>query len=183
MAYTAPTTITTGQLVTAALMNAEWVENIKYLANPAHVEAWHGANQSITNSTWSALTFTAADLVDTQSMHDTVTNPSRITIPTGWGGIYILEVAVYWGPSATGQRALGFRKNGSGAQPNLPGYIEQPSGGAGGFAQTLLSKAKLAAGDYVEAFVYQSSGGALNVLTGVGTTNTPFFSATWIGLG
>ena len=44
------------------------------------------ATQSIADITLTAVSFTAADSWDTDSIHSTSTNPSRLTVPSGLGG-------------------------------------------------------------------------------------------------
>lgn len=177
MAYSSPATVVTATTITSA-----WGNSVKaatdYLANPPACRVTNNAVQSIANAAWTALTFNT-ELFDTNSMHDTVTNTSRITITTA--GLYTVSVGVAFAANATGGRACGVRKNGTGTTgPTEGGVLIQAvtvtDGTYVGYAVTV----KLAAADYIEAVVFQRSGGALNSSVSDGL---PVFSATWIGLG
>lgn len=136
------------------------------------------ANQSITNTTWTALTYDQ-ETYDTDNMHSLVTNPTRITVNTP--GLYLLTANVIFVPNATGNRLTGFRKNTLSPTDPTEGFV----GGAAVTAAneagyTLTQVVKAIATDYWEVMVWQSSGGALNasIIDG-GLT----FTATWIGRG
>jgi hypothetical protein len=112
---------------------------------------------NVANATQTAVSFDN-ELVDTNNFHSTVTNPTRITIPTGYGGKYNICASSYWNTSAGGgTRGSRIYKNGANFidfGTNLSGNSEYPSI----FWNAVIS---LAAGDYIEFYVSQSSGGAL----------------------
>lgn len=175
MPYTSPATVVTGTTITST-----WGNSVKtaadYLANPPACRVFHSTTQSATSAVALTLAFNS-ERYDTNTMHDTVTNNSRITMNTA--GLYLVTAHVAFAANATGQRDLYI-------QLNATTYIAMattPSIGAGG--ETFLSVAtayKFAAGDYVIARVFQNSGGALNV-NGSSVAYGCEFSATWIGLG
>lgn len=179
MVYTAPTTIITAQLVTAALMNAEWVENIKFLANPPACRVYHNAAQSIASNTMTVIAFNS-ERYDTATMHDTATNNSRITIPVA--GLYLVTFHGQFTDASdytTGQSRI-----------MLNGTTRIADGPAGpavaavtDFITGVWTVYKFAAGDYIQAFVLQRNGAAAarNLLSF--GNNTPEFSATWVGFG
>src|SRR6185312_11200803 len=87
------------------------------------------------------------------TMHDTSTNNSRVTIPTGGDGLYLIIASTSYLQDSAGTDGLlklSIRKNGS----TLVKTVSQAQGIAsvtqGVQATTLLS---LAATDYVEAYV------------------------------
>lgn len=117
---------------------------------------------SVPNTTNTTLPLDAEDY-DTDGFHAPGTNPSRITIPAGFGGIYVVtytvETATPGGASAV---ATWIQKNGvSGTRYAGDGANNSPS-------QTVPTKGSLLmsliAGDYIEIGVFHSSGGALNFL-------------------
>lgn len=117
---------------------------------------FHDANQSIDDSTVTALAFNS-ERFDTDGIHDTATNNSRLTCATA--GTYLIGASVEWASSATGNRNLSLRLNGTTflvgvAQTALTGATTQ---------QQFATLYDLAAADYVECMVFQTSGGALNV--------------------
>jgi hypothetical protein len=114
--------------------------------------------QSIATATNTVLTFDSEDF-DTDGFHDNSTNTSRLTIPTGLGGYYLVSVNLAIQANATGLRSGLIKKNNSDIA--LFPDISPISGIAypGYSYQTILN---LAAGDYLEVLVYQTSGGNLN---------------------
>jgi hypothetical protein len=174
MGYSAPTTITTSQLVTAALMNADWVGNIAFLANPPACRVYHNASQALTTAVEFTLAFNS-ERFDTNSMHDTVTNNSRITFNTA--GIYVVTAQVSFANNATGYRHIAIYAN------NTTYLALQNATAMNGDNHYLVvtTTYKFAVADYVQAKVLQTSGGNLNAT--VNTNFSPEFSAVWVGLG
>ena len=109
--------------------------------------------QSITNNTATAITFDN-EAFDTDSMHSTVSNTSRITINTA--GVYHFSAAVSGVSSAATQIIVSFRKNGS-----QVGFTTNNGEVAGTDSQTNSLIWDAVAGDYFEAFayVYKLAGG------------------------
>lgn len=50
---------------------------------------------SVANSTATTVDFNS-ETYDTNSYHDNATNPSRLTVPSGLGGLYYIEAATSW---------------------------------------------------------------------------------------
>jgi hypothetical protein len=117
------------------------------------------ASQTINNSTETALTFNAEDY-DTDSFHDNSTNNTRMTIPTGKGGRYLVTATSAFFNNATGQRTVYIYKNGSTLlnTAQLPGV----SGTIDAFVTTSYV-VNVSAADYLEIKVFQNSGGTLTV--------------------
>lgn len=120
----------------------------------------NSANQAVNNITDTTLTWDT-EFWDTDGFHSTTTNPSRITIPAGLGGKYLLDGVLSVGANATGLRYASFKQNGGASF-----YIASSQGN--GTYSTFVSFSiilNLAAGDYIEMTTFQNSGGSLNVLT------------------
>jgi len=113
--------------------------------------------QSIPNNTHTSVTFTA-EFIDTDGFHSTVTNTSRITIPSGKDGKYRVFGQVTYNSNGTGNRRASIAKNGTRVRQT----INNPTATASCFA-TAEGILSLVAGDYVEVQAYQNSGGALDV--------------------
>ena len=124
-------------------------------------KAYPSAAISIANSTGTALLLNT-EQYDTSAIHSTATNTSRFTIPTGMGGYWRITAAILWVSGANGVRSVYFAKNGT-AQT----YSNPNGGDANGNANFLSETINCAAADYLEAYVLQTSGGALNVQAGV----------------
>ncbi len=125
-----------------------------------HCWALHSTTQSLANNSWDPLSLDT-DGVDVGAMHSTVTNTSRITIPTGQGGYYAIVAQVGFALNSTGIRGVGIRLNGSSILHSqiLPAY------NTGAELHTIQASFHhtAAAGDYYEVVAFQTSGGALNV--------------------
>jgi hypothetical protein len=131
----------------------------------------------VATATNTAVSFTGTDELDTDAFHDPASNPSRITIPSGKGGKYLLTGYVIWDSDTTGQRRILFYKNGSVliGGTNTLGSL---AGGIGYAQQTTSIVVALAVADYVELYVTQNSG---TNRTLSGATAALRFSATLLG--
>ncbi|HYG79628.1 MAG TPA: hypothetical protein VD861_04535, partial [Pyrinomonadaceae bacterium] len=133
----------------------------------------HSAAQSLSNNSTTVIAFDT-ERNDDDTMHDTATNNSRLTIVTaGW---YVATANLEFATNATGNRAVGIRLNGT----TTIGQTFVASAGASQPTRISITTIyKLAAGDFLEVTGFQSSGGALNVsVTG---NLSPEFSALWMG--
>jgi len=124
--------------------------------------AYHSTTQSIPDSTSTMLNLNNED-VDVGSMHDTSVNNTRITVPTGGDGLYLVFGQTGFAANGTGYREIGIRKNGGTV------VVDRYCLPTAGFTTTegIVWMGVLAAADYVELFAQQTSGGSLNV----GSTN------------
>jgi len=116
---------------------------------------------TLSNNTDTYLTF-SGELYDTDSMHSTSSNTSRITIPSGKGGYYDIRWSMVFDNNSSGNRRVRLVKNGT-------TYEFGPILTIKGDGLTGLSNSSVVstvAGDYWELQAFQDSGGALNV--GVG---------------
>jgi hypothetical protein len=106
------------------------------------------------NNTWTVMPFTQ-ELYDTDSIHSTVTNTSRLTIPAGKSGKWFVNfVATYQGYSSNHNVQTAIYKNGT--QLKLMRYGLQINDGERDLG--CASVLDLVAGDYIEFFVHQQSG-------------------------
>lgn len=121
----------------------------------------NSATQAIANNTNVAVAFDGEN-IDSDGFHDNATNNSRITIPTGMGGIYSLEAHVQWDINATGVRQAFWRLNGTTPISFAAG---PPTNGAATVTAS-FTLWELAADDYVEFLIKQTSGGSLNAVGG-----------------
>lgn len=141
------------------------------ILSPPRCSAYHNANQSINSDVGTVLSLNA-EYYDTDTMHDTSTNNSRVTFMTT--GIYLVTFLCAWEGNTSGDRLSLIRKNGN-------EFL-------GGVARRALNSATYELGmsvtvqeffeedEYVEAYVRQDSGGALNLLA---TRYSPILSATF----
>ena len=138
------------------------------------------ATQSIATGTWVALTWNV-ETNDSNAFHDNTTNNSRVTIPSGYAGRYLIATTICYDQSGgTGARYIGVYKNGGSVSltaTGIPGNVAV----TGTFSMTYTEIVNCSVADYLEIYGYQSSGGALGVLgnaSGAGISN---FNVTYLG--
>jgi hypothetical protein len=96
------------------------------------------------------------ELYDPAGAHDNVTNNTRITSQEK--GLYLVYADIYFAAgSGSGIRQVSLRKNGTGVASNIS------AGTASGNDLPVVTIINLDVGDYIEAYVYQNSGGNLNI--------------------
>ena len=114
--------------------------------------------QSLATATSTVISFNAEEF-DTDAFHDNSTNNSRITIPAGKGGKYLIIAAIAFDANATGIREISIYKNGAAVCTNFQ-HAPTPSAALRGEVTGILS---LAVSDYIEVIGQQQSGGNLDV--------------------
>jgi hypothetical protein len=136
--------------------------------------------QSTSHLTDTLYTFDA-DLYDpyVPAMHDTVSNTSRLVAAES--GLYRVSCQVRWASNGTGERVFTINKNAAGAVGGGTRLLDDTGVGVGGGVPTVRGRsfpATLNAGDYIELFTRQGSGGSLNVDGGSGST---YLAMEWFG--
>jgi hypothetical protein len=119
------------------------------------------AVQSIANNTLSGSTAIGWDQedYDTDTFHDTSTNNSRLTVPTGKAGKYLIEAIVKFANNTSGtQRYADIWLNATTVIASTNGPFNTSVNVAWGICATWNASV----GDYFEIRVYQDSGGALD---------------------
>lgn len=143
------------------------------------VMAVSNATTALTQDTWiGAVAFGQTDEYDTDSMHDTSTNNTRIIATVA--GLYLVTCEIYASDhSAVETLHIQIRKNAAGSQTGGT-FVAQSSNAfssngaviTGGQCQTML---RLAANDYLEVFVLSEA----NNESLVGTTQNHRFGMIW----
>jgi hypothetical protein len=134
--------------------------------------AWvfSGANQSVPNNAFGPIQSFDAEFYDPQSMHSPA-SPTKLSAPVS--GIYLITAEITWDISAAGTvRAAWVISNSSGF---LQSDFRSPVTG-NGTTNNLSIPFLLNAGEYVEIYVFQDSGGPLNTMSGTLTN----FTLTWL---
>ena len=153
-----------GQVLTADSAETTGIKWTTYSGMAfAGCKAVRSTVQSIPNSADTVISFTDADEFDTDSMHDTSTNPSRITVPTGMTGVWRITATTSWAAHSNATpRTAELKKNGSAVSRYLAGDRRTSfasTAGFGGFDAVL----SLTAADYIELVVSQDAGASVNV--------------------
>jgi hypothetical protein len=153
-------------------------ECIDFVMDPPRCFAYKSSDGALANNTWDEVNF-GAEAYDSHGSHDNSTNNSRVAAPED--GAYAVKVSVEFEAHATGSRRIQVRKNAAGNQASgtlIKSKTVNAVAGAGN--ETTLDAdfdVQLVAGDYLEVFVHQTSGGALNVL---GTISGTYLSIRWV---
>jgi hypothetical protein len=124
------------------------------------VSAYLSSNQTISNNTFAAISWNA-EYYDTDNFHSLSTNTSRLTVPSGKGGKYLITGSISWAANATETRTVTIYKNGS-----IVNYLDQMMAVTTSQRRTVQAYnivIDLVATDYIEIFVWQTSGGNLDV--------------------
>ena len=156
--YTTPPTAVAGQTLTASTWNSGVRDSIISLGNPPRVSVSRGTLQTVGNASVSSVVWTT-EIYDTDNFWTSGGTANRLTIPTGLGGVYLVTFSPIFNINATGARYATISKNGVGA-----GSPANSGGFSGWYVQFCVTQVLvLAAGDYLEGSVYQSSGGNLDL--------------------
>jgi len=175
VAYTDPATIHDPAAGTAP--PASWGDavrdDLEWFANgKPRARVTHSSNQSISNGVNTAIQFNS-ERYDVGGCHSTSSNTTRLTVPTGGGGLYHIGGSIHCA-TGSGSRILSIRVNGS---TSIAG-ISTPGDTTVGNYLSLSTDYELADGDYVELVLYQDSGGNLTVSKV--DRNTPEFWFRWV---
>ena len=176
--YTAPTTVSAGDALTASLYNTYVGTNVANLIVPPLLRLERGTTQSIANVTDTFITW-PTEVFDTDGMYTATSD----TITTQTAGIYQINLGVTFASNGTGVRVLTLCKNTASPSDASKRISSVTVSGLTNAAEGILCCStiiELAATDTIKAHVYQSSGGALNV----GTAGSPLqtsISMAWLG--
>jgi hypothetical protein len=139
------------------------------------VSVYKSGDQTISNATDTAITFDS-EFFDTDALHSTSTNTSRLTVPTGKGGKYLICGTVGFAPNATGSRGIRVYKNGS--VISYATVLQTVTVASNGSFVPFSIVTQLSAADYIEIFAYQSSGISLSV---TGTSSQTSVQMSYLG--
>jgi len=137
---------------------------------------YNSASQSISNNTLTAVTYDSENF-DTDSFHNTSSNTSRITIPSGKNGKYAINFVTNGDGGYSGFWETFIYKNGS----SIMGAFTTPSLTSPynfGAAPSFNGVFNLVATDYIEIYIRQTSGGSKNIYNNSGQG---FLNATYLG--
>jgi hypothetical protein len=146
MAWTAPRTWVSGEVVTAPLLNTHLRDNLNFIGNPMACKAYHNANVAISAGVDTYLALNSEEF-DTGGMHDLTTNTGRVTaVLAGW---YVVEACIPWVLTGTGYRWNAVVINR--VYTWLTNYQSEPT--AVGDRTTMAGIYRFNAGDYAELLV------------------------------
>jgi hypothetical protein len=171
-----------GEKVTAAKLIAATKTPLDFLMNPPRCAVAYKAGDisgdTIATSTATLIPFGSEDW-DTDSMHSTTTNTSRLVFNTV--GLYQVTAFARFAFNATGYRQLNVRLNAggnSGAGSTLTTFAQPAAPTTATSISRTFDLNVTTAGDYIELFLTQSSGGNLVVDNGQRVTG---LQVRWVG--
>jgi hypothetical protein len=131
-------------------------------ASFAGAKVTRSSAQSMANDTWTAISYDTEDF-DTDG-YWTSGSPTRMTIPTGKGGKYLVSCVGYFNNASTsGSRLVKVTLNGNEYVPGYGTWMPAATTRTHALLNTVLP---LSAGDYLEFLMCQTSGGSLNTEIG-----------------
>jgi hypothetical protein len=164
--WTSPASATLDKATGATIdetMTDAWSSNLYALGGTVGyigARVFNSANLSITNATDTALTFNSEtfDSDPNGAIHDTASAQARLTIRTA--GLYLFVAGVSFATNATGYRQVYLRVNGTAVLAS----VTCPAVSASVQTDIVVTAVNtMAATDFCEVIVVQTSGGALNV--------------------
>jgi hypothetical protein len=167
LALTTLGTKAVGDKITAAWAN-DIKANVDFFTEPPGCQVYRSAALNISNNTATTLSWDA-ETYDTDSMHSTSVNPTRITFNTG--GTYLLNVYVGSASATYTEYAVQVLLNGAPSVRNID-FINPTWPGA-----RYVVIRSFSAGDYIEIVFEQSSGGTRALATG---NNVSGVTAQWV---
>lgn len=145
------------------------VDSTRFIDSPTQPRclAFKTGTQSLTNATETPIALDTEDY-DISSLHDTVTNNSRMTIPTGADGTYLIQ-GNYNPNAAAGDAYCYLKKNGTTQlRGTMSRFLLNASFTTTGKSLAIVA---LVATDFIELIGYQNSGGSLTT----GDAGSQFF--------
>lgn len=132
-----------------------------FLLDPPRIDVYHSVDRTPTTATWTLCIF------DTIASSYDMDMPTNTRIRAVTAGRYQVTAKFYFAPNATGARGVNFTANGAGARTALNQVCSDGFDMAVNQTNQALVRTfewNAAAGDYIEAWIYQSSGGNLNFI-------------------
>ena len=134
------------------------------------------ANFTLANDAETTITYDT-EFYDTDAFHSTSSNTSRLTIPSGKAGKYLVIFTSRFQSNDTGVRNCAILKNGGKVQASNMGANQQ----AGQLSFQTTAIVDLAVGDYITTTIYQNSGGNLILYFATATPYNSYLSMYYIG--
>jgi hypothetical protein len=165
----------TGDILTVTGGVPVWAPPVGVTASFIGAKATSNAATTCVSGTWTAIAFQTEDF-DTDSFHSTVTNNSRITIPSGKNGKYLFIGAggITNSGSGTGRRFLSLYKNGSQIAST---QMEFTASSTAVMQLQTTAILDLVATDYIQLFLLHTVGSDRDTDFGLTTLTCQFLGA------
>lgn len=160
---------------TSTILNARIRDAIAFLKNRPHAVLRRiTSNQPLSNNTVTPIMWNSEDM-DTDGGHSNVTNPSRYTFNTP--GVYYVNTVLVWGQSTVGKRSMFFALNGDTSRRYGWNSIFPINASGADMCLNACAHVTAQAGDYIEVWGLQDSGGSLDVKP---SNQDPRFEIEWV---
>ncbi len=171
--WTAPRTWVDGETLVASIFNTHLRDQMDTLHRRERVHCFNVTDAQTKDSEWEVLHFDSED-IDNNDMHKNRRHNTKINFNND--GLYLVIVKVQFDSNTVGQRKVMIRKNSDNSESggNALGTWVKDATSSG---QTTVAAQRLVKADrkdHINAFVWQSSTTALDVMGGRSTT---FFQA------
>jgi hypothetical protein len=164
---------TTGQVLTVAGGVPSWATPSAGGSTFSGASVYNSSTQSHSSGADLTPAFNSENF-DTDGYHDNSTNNSRLTVPTGKTGYFIVNAWLGWSNNSSNHRVIQFIKN-SAAQVSR---LSVAAANGGDTYANLTDILYLTAGDYITLQLYQASGSTLTIQSG---SDDIGFSMTYLG--
>ncbi len=178
MAVPVPRTYAAAELETATILNGDIRDTFNFMLSPPRVSVYRSAALTPSNASWTLVPWDGEEYDPySTAMHSLVSNISRLIAPED--GIYEIKCNIEWSANGTGDRGLDVRKNSADSQTGGTRirFAAADSPGTLSAAVVTAIEEPLNATDYIQAFVWQNSGGGLGLGTGADSSQ---FQMRWV---
>jgi hypothetical protein len=169
-----PPNVRAGRYMRADEMEA-LVDELSFLVRPPHAKLRQTTLQSVSNGTFTDITFDAEDW-DNYNGHSTSTNTARYVCQVE--GYYQLSGGLSWAGNAAGRRASTWAVNGTALAGTELAITATSASNVDHPARTV--EVALNAADYVTLQGWQDTGGSLNTNVGSAQADSAMY-VRWIG--
>jgi hypothetical protein len=176
-----PKTWDVGEVVDDDLLNAELKATSEFFLTQPSLLVSRSNSQSINNASWTPVTWNTT-YYDSDAMHPG--NSDTVTVVTA--GIYDIRAVAMWTANVTGGRGISVDHNNPGTTVIARGGALSSGSSPGEGDENTITTVQtatmraLAVGDTIKVFVWQESGGALNLLGDATANLWSFLSVRWI---
>jgi hypothetical protein len=167
-----PYTAVAGAKASAAAFNAGVKDALTFLMSPPRVRCWDNVGVSCVNNVETQLTWNS-ETYDTDSMHSTASLTSRIVFNTA--GLYRVQCVVQWPTAALTGSNIHARANS--AESTAGGTLIGNQVFTNARIPSMDFQRFFAAGDYVQFWILQITGGPISTTTGEYRT---YVEASWV---
>lgn len=174
MAYTTPSTWVAGAVLTAAQLNTQLRDNVRFLHGPPTARVQGITDSTFANGAYTATIFSQEDW-DSDNMWSSTANTKLICRTAGK---YQVHAGVsFFGSTGGTIRGVGIRKNSTTGSPTDGIHFHRHDMIAGTQEVTISNLVSLTTGQFIQIVGFQDSGGNLG---SSGTGGMPFCSMLWV---